>query len=781
MRKALIIFSYFILITNIHATEDPRVVSIVCGDTQNDNNVYEKRKYGSGVIVGSKHLLTAKHVIERPEANSQNWYSECRIHTRGQETNYNWSFKPENAIIDPYGNDIALIELNDSYPKERSFNTFCSESVEQYDEVIAIGYPMIVTKSNNKVNYGTHSHEYNSSYAIKSLGLRKPLGHINNIEEGKFETNHKFSGGMSGGALTDKNGNLIGIIKSYYSNGNAISIPIHYFKELWNDRIEGIKECPTISTKTPKTENTSVYTYKAHIRLNTQYSSGFTDLPEVAKTGQISISVIHNKSTIEADIFNSPKEDKFGKYNWELKSLINLDKKQLKVSQPENLFFHPDFKPQTTDEAQKYPKVKILDSYQMGMHYLNIARKSTKESFSKSNCDRSYDSKRNCWQKNNETHSKAYTTITNNFKYAIDYFNHDEKTAKIKEKLRLSFKELRDMQVNFAMYCDAERTEDEALYEHEIKLKDRKITKNKCRASEPTLEELINKITQIIIKGIKGCEKLVEIKNPNNIEACIMQKSEINSLEKDHRELIKALIRTIASDSNFQEHIKKLGTNATEINNYLLSYSYSNFPFLTNSIVSTTIKPPAFVHPELYRLGEMVSLTSKKTEEAKQIHISRPFELERESPEALELELEASETAILMTSNAMTIQEVPAAQVNIKPIEEIIYKLKKGDSLRGIATATYGDSEKYKLILKANPKLIKNENKIFTGQEIRIPIIPHIPSPEYTSPQDIRSWKEFYPVEKSPPRFPTEASGQKPTTILQPFHNIQFPQQEPAM
>lgn len=47
--------------------------------------------------------------------------------------------------------------------------------------------------------------------------------------------------------------------------------------------------------------------------------------------------------------------------------------------------------------------------------------------------------------------------------------------------------------------------------------------------------------------------------------------------------------------------------------------------------------------------------------------------------------------------------------------------VKKGDTLSTIANKAYGDVHAYKKIYEANPEVIKNQDKIFTGQKIRIP------------------------------------------------------------
>ena len=57
-------------------------------------------------------------------------------------------------------------------------------------------------------------------------------------------------------------------------------------------------------------------------------------------------------------------------------------------------------------------------------------------------------------------------------------------------------------------------------------------------------------------------------------------------------------------------------------------------------------------------------------------------------------------------------KEEPAAE---------FYTVKRGDSLSKIAKRFYGDPMKYKKLFEANKPLLKDPNKIFPGQQIRIP------------------------------------------------------------
>jgi len=49
------------------------------------------------------------------------------------------------------------------------------------------------------------------------------------------------------------------------------------------------------------------------------------------------------------------------------------------------------------------------------------------------------------------------------------------------------------------------------------------------------------------------------------------------------------------------------------------------------------------------------------------------------------------------------------------------YTVKKGDTLSAIAKAQYGDANKYPMIFEANKPMLKDPDKIYPGQVLRIP------------------------------------------------------------
>lgn len=86
----------------------------------------------------------------------------------------------------------------------------------------------------------------------------------------------------------------------------------------------------------------------------------------------------------------------------------------------------------------------------------------------------------------------------------------------------------------------------------------------------------------------------------------------------------------------------------------------------------------------------------------------------------------AVEKAVLMTGNIAGISEVKIDGLTIENGEAIasdeeFYTIQKGDTLWKIAEKAYGNGTKYTAIVEANKEVIKNADKIFPGQKIRIP------------------------------------------------------------
>ncbi len=91
------------------------------------------------------------------------------------------------------------------------------------------------------------------------------------------------------------------------------------------------------------------------------------------------------------------------------------------------------------------------------------------------------------------------------------------------------------------------------------------------------------------------------------------------------------------------------------------------------------------------------------------------------------------EKAILIAGNVEGVANVNAdelvspeiiAATNTRDIPEpVFYTIAKGDTLWGISTDFYKDGAKYPLIVEANLEVIKDADKIYPGQAIRIPAL----------------------------------------------------------
>ncbi|MCF4166885.1 peptidoglycan-binding protein LysM [Zavarzinia compransoris] len=83
---------------------------------------------------------------------------------------------------------------------------------------------------------------------------------------------------------------------------------------------------------------------------------------------------------------------------------------------------------------------------------------------------------------------------------------------------------------------------------------------------------------------------------------------------------------------------------------------------------------------------------------------------------------EAREKMILAAGNIAGVASVEETiGVPEGEAESTFYTVKKGDSLWKIAAAHYGNGSKYTAIFEANKPLLKDPDKIYPGQNLRIP------------------------------------------------------------
>lgn len=84
---------------------------------------------------------------------------------------------------------------------------------------------------------------------------------------------------------------------------------------------------------------------------------------------------------------------------------------------------------------------------------------------------------------------------------------------------------------------------------------------------------------------------------------------------------------------------------------------------------------------------------------------------------------EALEKAVLLAGNIQGVTEVnidamdaPAPEPEVK-----YYTIEKGDTLWKVAQEAYGSGNDYQKLFEANKEVIKDPDKIYPGQKIRIP------------------------------------------------------------
>ena len=85
----------------------------------------------------------------------------------------------------------------------------------------------------------------------------------------------------------------------------------------------------------------------------------------------------------------------------------------------------------------------------------------------------------------------------------------------------------------------------------------------------------------------------------------------------------------------------------------------------------------------------------------------------------------AANAAALVAGNIQGIHSVTSdASINNGETlgsDETFYVIQKGDTLWKIAEKAYGNGAKYTAIVEANKEVIKDADKIFPGQKIRLP------------------------------------------------------------
>jgi nucleoid-associated protein YgaU len=85
---------------------------------------------------------------------------------------------------------------------------------------------------------------------------------------------------------------------------------------------------------------------------------------------------------------------------------------------------------------------------------------------------------------------------------------------------------------------------------------------------------------------------------------------------------------------------------------------------------------------------------------------------------------EEREKVVLVLGNTMGVARVDdQLTVEVPEPEATMYTVQSGDSLSKIAKAHYGDAMKYPVIFEANQPMLKDPDKIYPGQVLRIPAV----------------------------------------------------------
>ncbi|MGB0797791.1 MAG: peptidoglycan-binding protein LysM [Planktomarina sp.] len=79
---------------------------------------------------------------------------------------------------------------------------------------------------------------------------------------------------------------------------------------------------------------------------------------------------------------------------------------------------------------------------------------------------------------------------------------------------------------------------------------------------------------------------------------------------------------------------------------------------------------------------------------------------------------EMKEKIIMAVGN---VEGVAAVDDNAGGADPVFYEVKKGDTLWGISSATLGNGARYEEIFEANKPMLSHPDKIYPGQNLRIP------------------------------------------------------------
>lgn len=93
----------------------------------------------------------------------------------------------------------------------------------------------------------------------------------------------------------------------------------------------------------------------------------------------------------------------------------------------------------------------------------------------------------------------------------------------------------------------------------------------------------------------------------------------------------------------------------------------------------------------------------------------------------------AKQKAVLLAGNIKGVEKVDDDNLKVKPAATptstpepsfMFYTIESGDSLSKIAKRYYGDANKWNALFEANREVIEDPDKIYPGQQIRVPANP---------------------------------------------------------
>lgn len=261
----------------------------------------EASSIGSGVIVSEDgYILTNNHVIENnPESISVLFYDN-----KASEAKVVWKDATlDLAIIKVDGKNLTPIEMGDS------------DNVRVGDKAIAIGNPV-----------GLNLQSTLTSGYIS--GLNRSITVDNGvIMDGLFQTDASINSGNSGGALLNKNGQLIGIntAKVRSTDGIGFAIPVNIAKGV----VKSVIEKGTFTPVTLGIRGVNLDVYK-------QYSA---DKDVGADQGVYVSDIVENSSAANSDLkvgdiivgLNNQTIESMNKLKQVLLGLKSGDKVNMKV------------------------------------------------------------------------------------------------------------------------------------------------------------------------------------------------------------------------------------------------------------------------------------------------------------------------------------------------------------------------------------------------------------------------------------------------------------------